>query len=863
VLRRAAPLLFLFSGAAGLILQVAWFRLLATSLGGALEATTAVLSAFMAGLALGAAVMARLAPRLARPLLAYGLLELGAGACALATIPLLSALDDLYAALAWRLEGNEPLLLALKLLLAGTCLVPSTVFMGGTLPALCQALARRPEAAGTSTGALYALNTLGAVVGTVLPLFWLMRSLGLVGCIVLGAAIDLAIAAIVLAASRSEASGASDTSSSPAPRLVGAPGRLRLFTMLLFGVGLAGLAYEVLWTRVLAFYLGSGAQAFGLVLAVVLAGLALGAFVGGFAADRTGRPVLVFAASQVLLAAAVLHQVWRFPDLPDFMYLLASRFERGLTFGSLALVLLLGVVQLVLPAAVAMGVALPAAVRAVMSDPGESGRVVGRLLAANTLGTIPGAAIAAWVLVPAVGVQGGLFAMAALGVVLATVAVAGCAPRGRGAAVAACGAVAAALVLLVGWRGPHPQRVLAGSGVFADDGGGRTLLRLDESPHGTVSLSRVTDSRGAWTSLSIDAVNVAGTSPPLLACQTLQGHLPLLLHAAPRSVLHVGFGSGGTAAAVATHASVEHLHVAEINPEVLRVSDEEMTRVNHGVLRDPRMTVHLADGRNLLLGTTRRFDCILSDSIHPRYRGNASLYTVEYFRLCRSRLEPGGLISTWLPIYSLSEDSLRSIVASMREVFPATSLWYLNSTVNEFVILIGRTDERPIDAVRMGEAFAVPSIATSLREVGVSSPEALLDYFVAEGADLDALVGDVPLHHDDRPWVELESATVVNRRASWLLNLRHVLAARSSVIPGLRGASPAMLSRLHTYEEATTHALRGHLQFLERLDRVPVEEFERARAINPEDAEPWEIWGVPPWVKGFVAAAPAAPPVHG
>src|SRR5438105_2684776 len=112
----------------------------------------------------------------------------------------------------------------------------------------------------------------------------------------------------------------------------------------------------------------------------------------------------------------------------------------------------------------------------------------------------------------------------------------------------------------------------------------------------------------------------------------------MLLHRAPRSVVHVGFGSGGTAAAVATHPEVESIDVVEINPAVLRMSAEEMRSVNGGVLADPRLHLHLEDGRNFLLTTDRRFDCILSDSIHPRYRGNASLYTVEYFRLCRSRL---------------------------------------------------------------------------------------------------------------------------------------------------------------------------------------------------------------------------------
>jgi spermidine synthase len=505
-----------------------------------------------------------------------------------------------------------------------------------------------------------------------------------------------------------------------------------------------------------------------------------------------------------------------------------------------------------------MGAAFPAAVRAVVQEPRQAGAVVGGLAGANTLGTIPGSVVAAYALIPSFGVQGSLFAIAALNVAVAALAVGIARPRLRLPALAA-GAALAGAIAGFGAFGVRHARILEGSGVFAESGPSRDVVRLEEDAHGTVSLSRVRDERGEWLSLAIDGVNVAGTSPPLLACQTLQGQLPLLLHPHPRRVLHVGFGSGGTAAAVATHPEVEELHVAEINPAVLEVSRQELPALNRGVLDDPRVRVHLADGRNYLLGTRRRFDCILSDSIHPRYRGNASLYTLEYFELCRARLAEGGLVSTWLPIYSLSADSLRSIVATMREVFPATSVWYLNSTVNEFVIVVGRTEGSPIDVARIEAALLVPSVAENLREVGVTSVPKLLDYFVAEGEELDVLVGDVALHHDDRPWVELESAAVMNRNASWRGNLARVVRARTSVVPHVRGAGDEFPRVMALFEEATAHALVGHLCLLEGDSACRTRSFRAAVALNPEDREPWEAFGPPPWVRQFVAGREVAP----
>lgn len=883
MLRRLVPGAFVLSGVAGLILQVAWFRLLALSLGSTLAATSAVLSAFMAGLALGAWFFGRRARAIGNPLRTYALLEVAAGVSAVVTLPLVANLHVLDRALAGPLADWPTAALAVKLLLAGACLLPATFFMGGTLPVLCQELARRPETAGTSTGGLYALNTWGAVGGTILVAFVLLHRVGLTGSVLIAAGLDLAIAAVVLVAGRLEASRASspapptrsaaaDAPMAPTPAAQSAgrhaaaspapsPALARRLTILLALVGAAGLGYEVLWTRVLAFYFGSGAQAFALVLAVVLGGLACGAFLGGWLADRTGRPLLVLAGSQAAVAVAILHQVWRFPVLPDFLYDLALRFDGRLSFADLSLVLLTGAVQLLLPATVAMGAALPAAARALVTGEGEAGGIVGRLFAANAFGTIPGAIAAALVLIPLLGTQGSLLALAALNLTVAAVAcwpaegvalgsLAGSLAGSRaGSRAASFAAVAGIVVVAVVGVVVEPQRVFSGSGALGSGRSEERLIRLEESAHGTLSLTMVDDSRGTWKSLSVDGVNVAGTSPPLLSCQALQGHLPLMLHEDPKRVLHVGFGSGGTAAAVATHPGVESIEIAEINPDVLRFAEEEFREVNFGVLDDPRISRRLVDGRNWVFATDHEYDVILSDSIHPRYRGNSSLYTVDYFEACRERLAPGGVVSTWLPIYGLSQDSLGSIVASMRAVFPATSVWYLNSTINEFVILIGRSEAGPLPIDRFRDALGNDAVAASLERVGVRSPEEILDFFVAEGEDLDSLVDGAPLNRDDRPWVELESATILNRNASWWVNLERVIAARHPVGPLLPEHEAALRERMTRYHEATTHALAGHLALLGGDGDRARQAFALARRINPSDAEPWEFFGSPPWVR--------------
>jgi len=276
--------------------------------------------------------------------------------------------------------------------------------------------------------------------------------------------------------------------------------------------------------------------------------------------------------------------------------------------------------------------------------------------------------------------------------------------------------------------------------------------------------------------LEINGVNVAGTSPELWAIQRLQGHLPLLLARYPRKVLHIGFGSGGTAWAVSRHASVEQMVVAEISPEVLRVADRFFAPVNHGVLRDPRVRVVVNDGRNVLVASKDTFDAILSDSIHPVFAGNSTLYTKEYFALCQQHLNPGGVVSMWLPLYSLRTDSYLAILRAFWEVFPQTAVWYDPSVLNEFTVVTGSTQPGPL-FVRW-EALAEPTVAATLTEAGVFSAEDLASLLLLGPKEVAQLVSQVPPHEDDFPQVEYLSGRLLDREGSWLANFRLLSGVR-------------------------------------------------------------------------------------
>ena len=315
-------------------------------------------------------------------------------------------------------------------------------------------------------------------------------------------------------------------------------------------------------------------------------------------------------------------------------------------------------------------------------------------------------------------------------------------------------------------------------------------------------------------SLELNGVNVAGTTPALVGTQKLQGHLPLLIHPQPKKVLHIGFGSGGTAYAVSLHDVVESITIAEISPEVLEASDQYLRQVNEGVLDDPRVQVEINDGRNFVMATPEKFDVILSDSIHPRYAGNGSLYTENYFRLCRDALQPDGVVSMWLPTYSLTTRNYLMIIEAFRRVFPNTTIWYVPNHLNAFTIVIGRTEPGPIPFDRL-QAGLKGAVLDDLAEIGIHDVYDLAGDMLIDPVGVEELTRGIPSHLDDLPSVEYESGRLFDRDGTWLRNFQH-LAGAITPLPRnfLDVPDPERLGRA---DERRVKRLLAHLQQLQSM----------------------------------------------
>lgn len=846
--RFIVSVLFFLSGCISLILQVVWLKKLVLVFGNTVWAVSTLLTAFMAGLSLGSWLFGRIADRISSPLKLYGWLEGGIGLYGLFSLFLFRQLPVVYVPL-YQISGGDTSVMGIfKFLLALVMLVIPTTCMGGTLPLLSRHFTRDVTAAGTSIGALYTINTFGAVCGTFISGFVLIPVYGLRMTVLIALGLSLIILIVVSWLTQGESlnMGFAGLFSFNVQPL-----RSSWIVWVYLVCGFAALSYEVIWNRILVLHLDSSVYAYSIMLTVYLLGITLGAAIMSHYVARISRPILVLCLIQIALALNVLFQIKQFSALPETLQ--AIRVFVGIGgFGTYSYALhvlsyILGVLQLFILPTVLFGASFPLIVRLFVTTQTAIGQEIGVLYAFNTIGNIVGSFCAGFLLLPLFGAQRGLLLTASLNLLVGLYLFSKIKLPALNKVVVMVGVAA---LFYGGYIAlTEPNEVLLTVGVFrGQDGQPLKPLVFKEDVYATVVVVERTEGRGTWKDLSMNGVNVAGTSAELFAIQKLQGHLPLLLHHNPKTVLHIGFGSGGTAYSVSRYP-VENITIAEISRSIIETSSKYFPETNHGVLADPRVEVVFTDGRNKVLADQQKYDVILSDSIHPRFSGNGSLYTYEYYKILRERLNPGGLVSQWLPFYSLTPENFKMIINSFYAVFPNTSIWFPNSTINAYVIVIGTLDAPLIDYARMEAALKRPEVSADLQEIDTATPYKLLDYFLFANEQVGEFVGDVPMHTDDNMAVEYLSGKSLSKWFTSYSNYVNLLAYRTSVqayLTNLENASEprqAIMDTLTRYEQATTLNLTGQRLFLEGKNSEAFAQFDQIPALNPDDLEPVEYFG--------------------
>ena len=726
-------LLFFLSGACGLIYQVVWMRALTLTLSVSVYATTTVLCAFMGGLALGAALAAGVADRLRRPLLAFGLAELGVGLSGLASLGMLFDLGPAYAWLHANVGGTGPALTIGRFLLACAVLLVPTTLMGTTLPLLSRAAVADESAVGRSTGSLYALNTLGAVAGCLAAGFALIPAWGLSATTSVAAALNLAVGASAAALGLRAAPRASavprhaDSARRPTPPAVRA-------AALGFGVsGLTAMGYEVLWTRALEQFTHNSTYAYTAMLAVFLLGIAGGSAVAATRADHARRPLAAFGALEMGIGASVILGLVVYMQLLHWIPA-ATQALGGLHSWGRAVALIFGVATVTLLATTLLfGATFPYVARAVVDSLDVVGRRIGTAYTLNTLGSILGAVAVGFFLVPGVGMRGSFLLLIVTNFALGAV--------------------------LLGWAGPLRRRVLAATVALSGAAAAFALVppeplkRIFLERYGNLLMYReqvtdivmvTQDERGGRLIRYGDGRGTAGTLT--VREDRSYAHIAMLAHPDPRRILNICFGVGNSLSSVAQYP-VERIDQVELSPGVVEAAPY-FRATNRNVLEDPRVNLTIEDGRNFLLASRDRYDVIRLDPPELHTAGVVNLYTLEFFRLARDHLAPGGLFSIWLNIAYTPERETRMILRTIAEVFPHVTVWH-SPWIYSWVINAS-AEPRPPDFARLRRAFSNPRVRADLATIPVSQPFQLLNWFVMADHEVREWAGDVPLVTDDQ-----------------------------------------------------------------------------------------------------------------
>ncbi len=755
--------LFFASGALGLLYEIVWFRRLHLALGVSTFAVGAVVSAFMLGLAAGSrwASSSRWVRR--SPLKAYAALEGGTALYALAFPILVAGLEALYPVLYPLLEGQAPALGLTRFALAFSILLPPTFLMGASLPAIAEAAAVSPERLARRVAWLYALNTMGGVVGTLAAGFFLIERLGILRSLLAGAVGSALVATAALALAHHPCCPRRPPPEETAPsRGRSDHGRswsiMTFATMAALLAGVVSLASEVLWTRALVFYVHNSTYAFSAIVAVYLLGIAAGAALATRfvrAADDAWRAL---TAALLLTSASLLGAVAAYRHLPELAKLLAGGQHlvagpSGPSDGSAlliwswgtALLIIFGQVAAVLflPALV-MGAVFPLALELAEAKGRDAARRVGRLYAANTVGGVAGALLGTFALVPLLGTRGALLLLAWLPVPAVLVALRKAGGAGRipmlraGLLVAALAAGSRVAAPPDFYRELFEKRF--GRVVWFAEGVSETVAVCDH-PDGSRWI-QFSDGRGASGTWSFQG-------------GWLYAHLPLLLHPHPRAAAVICFGTGNTLGAATLHP-LERLDGIELSAEVVRAAPL-FARTNHDVTGSGRARIVIDDGRSFLLATRRRYDVITEEPPLVHTAGVVNLYSRDFYELCSRRLADDGLLAVWLATWELETTELRMLVRAFVDVFPYGSVW--DCTHPAEWLLIGSRKPLRLDLDALAARMAEPAIARDLARIdpelgGIRNPADLLSLHLMGREAMIAFAGAVAPVTDDRPVVD-------------------------------------------------------------------------------------------------------------
>ncbi|MCX6134130.1 MAG: fused MFS/spermidine synthase [Ignavibacteriales bacterium] len=760
-------ILFIVSGATGLIYQVAWFKYLSLFLGNTTYAQTIVLATFMGGLAIGASLWGRRADRAKSPIRLYALLEFFIGLYCLLYPWLMSAVKYLFVVTvhAFNLPSDGNAVLLLKLLISVLTLLFPTILMGGTLPVLVRFISSNVEDSGKNVATLYFLNSFGAVVGSLLGGFFLVPMAGLQATVLSAGCVNIVIASAAYALGSGNRLSPAESASEHETELPSFPPHFVSLAVGVAGVsGLAAMIYEVAWVRLLIPVLGSSTYSYTLMLVAFISGITIGSWLVSVLIERWKNLFAVLAVCQLLIGASMALMLPLYGRVPYLFWQVGSVLTRSDTSYPifLAIQFIIGLTLMIIPT-IFLGMSLPLASRIATRSVKVLGKSVGTVFSVNTIGTVLGSLAAGLVLIPVIGVRHamevGLVLNLVSGIVL-TLVDAGV-PKIRRGVLVIFATLVGALTFVFGsdWN-----QIVTLSGVFRQFGNNRQapatyeefvrgvrankVLYYKEGASATVGVVQNQAGTGVQNVLIING-KADASSVGDLPTQVLLGQVPMMLHPHPDTVLVIGFGSGVTTGSVLTHP-IKRVDCVEISPEVI-AGAKYFEHVNNKPLEDPRARLYIDDALAFLKLSQTNYDAIISEPSNPWIAGIGNLYTIDFFEMCKGRLRPNGVMVQWFHLYEIDDPTFKLVVRTFRTVFPHVVVW---QSLTPDLLLVGSKDSLILDENQLSRKLANAAVKKDLERIKIPDAATLASLQMISENPTREYASDGPVNTEDKPLLE-------------------------------------------------------------------------------------------------------------
>lgn len=762
-------LAFLLSGMCALAYQVVWARMLSLIFGSTNQAISTVLAVFMLGLALGSHLGARISRRGKNLGRIYGFLEMVLGVYALAFPMIISTAETFHAAIFAASHGSELSLALYRFIIALILLIIPTSLMGATLPVLAQYVEKDTGKAGKRIGVLYAINTFGAALGSFASAFLSIPYYGLDKTMYFAAILNVIVGLTCLFVLRDRLIQHSDAPTAPSKTTKGffagmdSPDDVQhipfaLPILILFLIGTVGMLLENAWSHALVLVFGTSVYAFATMLTAYLIGLSVGCY---FAAKY-----LLPYCSGKLLAALLLIDGLAILAVTPIIGFLPSWFVG--VFGDMqaqwhtviAKEFLTCAALMLIPTSIGGAIfplCLHIIARSRQNQPTGTGVATSIAYIWNTAGSICGALVAGFVIIPLVGSERCLIIAASLALAGSATVVLGASPRSSFRTVwAACLSLIAVVapIFFTTW---DATRMNSGVYVYSKFFDSENALEREMKTYelifykeGSASVAVLESSHG-HRFLRVNG-KTDGSSEGDNTTQMLLGYLPYLYAKNTDNALVIGLGTGITSACV-LDLPVQSVESIEISPEVVTAA-RFFTSLNERVFTDARSTLRVLDGRTWLASIPQKYDMIISEPSNPWQTGNANLFTEDFFRIAGSRLNEGGILCQWIPYYNMDSSHFKLIIKSLQSVFPYVHLWMSGTDT----FLLSSMQPLEIKAERLRHLFNEFNIYKKFQEMNIDTPGSLLSFYYLDNSSLKAMTNGVHgLNTDAFPVVEFHS----------------------------------------------------------------------------------------------------------